>query len=219
MRTLKKHPKPPILAENEAEWKRSYLDRLQEGKGPSRPWAHPLIKTALSEETTRRCAYCDSALGSTTSGDIEHILPRKHRPELVVEWANLTLACQQCNRNKSDYYSAELPLVNPYEDSPHQHLVYFGPIVHARPESHRGRLTIERLKLCRMGLAERRGERIQTIEGILRDLAKAPHELKPLILNILREDIENGEYRATVESFLRAIDFNLDQFATAGTNR
>ena len=65
-------------------------------------------------------------LGMLNLGDIEHILPKckDARPDLYVEWSNLTLACEVCNRvNKRDYYNPNIPLVNPYEDNPNEFFI------------------------------------------------------------------------------------------------
>lgn len=87
---------------------------------PSETIAHrynnKAIKDTLEKETFGKCAYCESKIRHVEFGDIEHILPKckDARPDLYVEWSNLTLACEVCNRvNKRDYYNPNIPLVNP----------------------------------------------------------------------------------------------------------
>lgn len=42
---------------------------------------------------TRRCCYCEDALGT----DVEHFKPKSLYPELTFEWTNYLLACSACN--------------------------------------------------------------------------------------------------------------------------
>lgn len=125
---LIKYPKPRVLIENEDKWKNEYMASINSAadniKIP-RHYSHNDIKEALIVETHGKCAYCESKFRHVTSGDIEHIFPKNKnaRPDLVVEWTNLTLSCPTCNRqNKKDYYDPQLPLINPYVDEPEQYL-------------------------------------------------------------------------------------------------
>ena len=122
---LTKGKKPQVLIDNAAKWTEEYLDCIQSGKNPSETIAHrynqPEIKSALERETYGKCAYCESKLKHVEFGDIEHILPKHKnaRPDLYVEWDNLTLACEVCNRKcKKDYFDPQMPLINPYIDDP-----------------------------------------------------------------------------------------------------
>jgi 5-methylcytosine-specific restriction endonuclease McrA len=60
-----------------------------------RPW--------LRDEFTFRCAYClkREQWGQLTGEfDIDHFLPRRIRPDLVNQYANLVYACRRCNAVK-----------------------------------------------------------------------------------------------------------------------
>lgn len=115
MRKIKKTPKPQVLIDHAKEWTTEYCACLNAGNKPSDTVAnrynHPEIKTALEKETHEKCAYCESKIKHISYGDIEHILPKNRdaRPNLYVEWANLTLSCEQCNRSgKRTYYNPKL---------------------------------------------------------------------------------------------------------------
>lgn len=85
-------------------------------------------------------------------------------PELYVEWTNLTLACEVCNRtNKKDYYNPSDPLINPIADEPDKYLMAFGPFIYQVPGERKGELSIAILDLNRSELIERRKEKIENL--------------------------------------------------------
>ncbi|MEX6465967.1 HNH endonuclease [Dietzia cinnamea] len=187
---LTKLEQPTILASKSDEWTAEYRLAVESGaRSTPRRWAHPEIRSQLLRETDGRCAYCESILAVTAAGDVEHILPRKHRPDLVVRWTNLTVACPVCNRGKSDYYDPECPLIHPYEDQPNDHLVFFGPFVHSKNGTERERLTIERIGLHRLALVDSRKRRIEEVEGLIHDFRRASPTLKRVIIRRIVENI------------------------------
>ena len=126
---INKGTKPKILQDNAKQWTDEYLDALkQPAPVPSHikyRYQNSEIKDALEKETHGKCAYCESKFKHIAFGDIEHILPKNKNacPELYVEWNNLTLACEVCNRiNKKDYYEPSDPLINPIEAVSYTHL-------------------------------------------------------------------------------------------------
>lgn len=154
MRRLVKKPKPAVLIEHEAAWTAEYLNwRAGRDAGTAskdsepRRWGHAQIRKGLEDETHRKCAYCDSLIGAVAREHIEHIEPRAHRPELVVQWENLTLACPKCNGYKGDYFSETEPLLNPYVDDLEEHLSFLGATVTYRPGSAIGQRTVLKLRL------------------------------------------------------------------------
>ena len=61
-----------------------------------RPW--------LEDEFTFRCVYCLKRMvwAPTDVWTVDHLIPRDEAEELVCVYANLVLACQCCNRMKSN---------------------------------------------------------------------------------------------------------------------
>ena len=59
---------------------------------------HPYrrAKADLLDRLGRYCSYCER------TGDlhIEHVVPRKHRPDLTENWTNFLLGCRNCNGTK-----------------------------------------------------------------------------------------------------------------------
>lgn len=203
LRKLEKLSKPSILVEKGDEWTREYLEAKSGDKRPPSRWRHHQIKDSVSKETSDRCAYCDSEMKSVHFGHIEHIVPRSAVPEKVVEWENLTLACEQCNNAKSDYYSQVAPIINPYLDEPSEHLIFLGDMVVARPTSDRGIVTVQKLGLLRKDLTESRKSRIQAVLSLVRNWSTASDpEIKQTLLEIIIDDYQNGAYKNSVRAVL-----------------
>ena len=172
---LNKLEEPSILRNNKDDWKKEYLNALaHDGMTDTIRYRHrnPEIKEQIKKETGNKCAYCESKITHTYPGDIEHILPRSVFPDLTVDWENLTLGCGECNRRKSNYYSATEPLINPYIDNPEDHLLAAGTLILGRPGDRKGQLTELKLELNRAQLIERRHERIKSLVNLADRYAK-----------------------------------------------
>lgn len=216
MRKIKKLKMPQVLVINAAKWTQEYCSCLSAGQKPSEEVAtrykDPAIKAMLEQETHEKCAYCESKMKHISYGDIEHILPKNKnaRPDLYVEWSNLTLACEQCNRSgKRKYYNPQLSLINPYVDDPDQHLKDIGPLIMPVPGDDRAYVTRNILKLNRPALVERRTERIESVEALLISWAKEQNEtVKEVMEGQLHEEYaEDKEFSSTIKEYLRANGF------------
>lgn len=198
--------------DNAATWTQEYCSYLSAGKTPpdkvSTRYKDPSIKEALEKETYEKCAYCESKIKHISYGDIEHILPKNKdaRPDLYVEWSNLTLSCEQCNRSeKRTYYEPTLPLINPYSDTPSHHLQDLGPLIMPILGDNRAIATEHILKLNRAALVERRTERIKAVEPLLQSWSK---ENDPATKKILSEQLhdqysEDKEFSSTIKGYLK----------------
>ena len=150
--------------------------------------------------------YCESKIKHVEFGDIEHILPknRNARPDLYVEWENLTLACEICNRkNKKDYYNPQQLLVNPYIDNPEDYFMFLGPFVTDK-NNLRGKITKCILDLNRGDLIERRKERIESVERLYNLwYEQNDSSIKKILAGELRKEcLPDKEYSAFVRHFL-----------------
>lgn len=217
VRQLTKGAKPAILVEREAEWTAAYLvwraalatGTETRGSEP-RKWGHQDIRQALEKETSLKCAYCESLIGAVAREHIEHIQPRAHRPELVVYWENLTLACPRCNGYKGDYFSQTESLLNPYADNLDGHLAFLGATVTYRPGSDVGQRTVLRLRLYRADLMLARSRRLEQVAQLVHQWATADGPLADTLAEIIREEAApDAEYAATVRGYLRHVDFPL----------
>ena len=197
MRSLDKGPAPAVLIANEVAWTAALVAIVASGQKPTKAmigrYRHPQIKDALLEETADKCAYCESKVRHITYGDIEHIIPKSKVPAKAYAWENLTIACDACNTNKGDYYTADPAssqdqLVDPYIDCPTDHFLLLRELVSPRPDSLRGKMTEIVIKLTRPELLERRRERMDFIDGLVRAYTLAPPEFQAMLLRDLWEN-------------------------------
>lgn len=211
-----KNAKPQILVNNAEQWTDDYLEALNKPdpvpETIKNRYKHPEIKDALEVETHGKCAYCESKILHVSYGDIEHILPKNKdaRPDLIVEWSNLTLACEVCNRdNKKAYYNPDDPLINPIEDDPSNFLLALGPIICQYPGNRKGSLTIDVLDLNRAELIERRKERLQRIIPLVDSWKNEQNEtLKELLHKQIQQEAQTDkEYSFTVMYYLKHVGF------------
>lgn len=212
MRSLQKGPKPQVLVTNGDTWRDELVATLAANQTPTAAmkerYRHPEIKTAVTAETDGKCAYCESKVRHIAHGDIEHIIPKSKVPEKAYAWDNLTLACAVCNGNKGDYYSddpanSQDSLIDPYVDNPSDHFLYMREIVTPRPDSMRGLATEDVLKLTRTELLERRRERMDFIDGLVRAYHQADQAYKPLLLRDLtqRHLRDDNEYAGVTQAY------------------
>lgn len=207
---ITKLPKPKILEENDTQWTQEYQRALNKEipltDTIKNRYNQEEIKQTLTEETHGKCAYCESKIKHISFSDIEHILPKSKRPDLYVEWTNLTISCEVCNRiNKNDYYKPDDPLIHPIFDNPSEHLMALGAILYKVPGSRKGELTISILDLNRTDLIEKRREKLTAFQMLI---DKYITESNPKLKNILREEIlretsENSEYSFMLSSYLK----------------
>lgn len=213
---IRKLEKPDILVRNAEKWTKEYCSCLNAGQKPSNTiqtrYNEPSIKARLIEETHGKCAYCESKITHIAYGDIDHILPKNKGacPELYVEWENLTLACELCNRSgKRDYYNPELLLINPYVDNPEEHFMDLGEFIISISGDDRARITNDILKLNRTELIERRKERIDLVAALLELWAREQNTCRK---NTLEQQLheqysEEKEFSSTIKAYLKANDF------------
>jgi hypothetical protein len=143
---------------------------------------------------------------------VEHILPKSRFPHLVVNWENLTIACQICNTEKGDYYNNEVPLLNPYVDDPADHLVFLGPIIRAKVDNLRGRRTVDRLKLQRVPLFLERAKRIDLINRLIHLWEVSEGEDKDTAATVVNDALtDDCEFAQTLREYARGAGFPVNQ--------
>lgn len=169
--------------------------------GTTAPWRHSDIKEALIAETYSKCAYCEAMFMAVSYGDIEHILPKSIFPELVVDWANLTLVCSRCNNEKGAKYEEEVKFVNPYVDRIEDHLLYLGSIAH--PVSDRGLYTVRELDLNSPSRVEARDRELNSLESLFRRIEESSSEyIRSTLQKLICLQIENGPFTASTRSYV-----------------
>ncbi len=144
------------------------------------------VKTELMLECHDKCAYCESKVPHVYPGDVEHMLPKEYRPDLLLNYANLTIACYWCNNAKRAYYDPDNPLIDPYLDDPNNHLFAAGHFVMPRFGDDKGEITETVVKLNRPELVRIRQEHLAHIRRIAELHAKCK---KPLVKAVLERSL------------------------------
>lgn len=210
MRTVTKQPIPEVLSENASDWLAEYVaDPGSETK--RNRYRHPDIKRSLRTETAWKCVYCESKIGHTSPGDIEHKIPSSKDVNLHFDWENLTVACTECNRRKSAYLIPDFEFLDPYKDTPETCLVHVGPFVFWAPGNDRAEITIRRLELhthARFPLIERKLGTLEKARQLL-DLAASPGA-GGLLAELRRTELElmqasEAEYSAMVSQYIKNV--------------
>lgn len=150
-------------------------EKLKTGKSKAtkKYSAHDVV-TALHKMQHGKCCYCERKISDEGHEKaVEHFHPQSIFVNLVNDWANLLLACAQCNGKKSDEFpvvlstNAKAPKVlylrrparkrrllidpsDPKDDDPERHLAFVVDdsdaergLVKPRSNSERGRATID----------------------------------------------------------------------------
>ena len=203
---LNKGNMPEILREKGHEWTEEYLTGLRDRsltKAKRFRYREPTIKEALRRETDEKCAYCEGKISHIHPGETDHILPISCRPDLSVEWDNLTYVCTECNRRKSSYYDEEEPLVNPYVNEPAEHLLFLGPLVMHRDDM--GLRTTKWIGLSRLQLLERKQELLERVNLLIDQWRDKKEGMTKQILwcEILKFASNRAEYAATIRTLIR----------------
>lgn len=203
MRRLHKGPAPDILRTTGTTMTAAYVAARNAGVEAGTPWRHAEIVAALGRETREKCAYCEAIVRDVAPTHVEHILPKSRRPDLVVDWTNLTVACPVCNSNKGDYYSGSAPLLNPYAHEPTAHIQLRGPLALPHVGDELGRRTVEKLKLSRAELILERAKRIEALhDRIERWSGASDPDEKSIFAETIEEMIsDEAEFATTLRQY------------------
>lgn len=162
----------------------------------------PTVKAALKEETSGKCAYCESDMLHVTYGDIEHIVPKSVAPQLTFDWENLTLACDVCNTKKGNREG----LLDPYAVDPEDHFTFYGPMLLHNPGCNTAEFTSTILELNRIKLLEKRREALDNISNLLVRIEENPDvNERTLILEVTLAAVtaNTREFAACARAFVK----------------
>jgi len=206
MRNIQKLAPPQVLVENKKAWDAAVqADSSDHNKNRYR---HPDVKAALLRETANKCVYCESKIRHNCPGDIEHKIPKSKRLDLIFEWDNMTVACSECNRRKSEYYEPNCMFLDPNSDDVESMIVHAGPFVFSMPDNPRSETTVRLLELNSMdGRRELIARKLERLELMKNLVERASSEVKPVLKQILAEDLREhcaaeSEYSGMVKAFV-----------------
>lgn len=203
---LQRGPVPPVLEANAEQWTNEYVALLRGDPGvpaaAATRYRHPDIKQAVVRDSSGKCVYCESKPRAVAPGDVDHQAPKSVKPERIVDWSNLVFSCPACNTAKGPYFDEALPLLDPYEEDPADHLRFDGPMV--TDKTQRGEITMIKLRLNRPELLQRRAERLDGLRQLVRRwMQMEPGPLKEELRTLLQEEAEaRNEYTAAAREFL-----------------
>jgi hypothetical protein len=208
VRALTKRPTPEILAREGADWLRDFLADPTSASARYR-YRHADIKRVLRDETAWKCVYCESKIGHSSPGDVEHKIPSGKVPALHFAWENLTVACTECNRRKSDYHDDTLPFLDPYADPVENDVVHAGPFVSWRSGAQRAELSIRLLEMHGMQrpqLVQQKMDVLERARSLADLIAVDAGTLRDLRLDELkRMQAPTSEYSACVRAFVAVV--------------
>lgn len=154
---LERGPSPQVLVEKAADWTADYVARRQTSP-TMRPrkerYRHEQVLVELRRMSGSKCFYCERKL-SEAEEQVDHHLEVAERPELAFDWANLYLACPECNNQKApNTQIAVTACVDPCERGvrPDVHLVFDDERIEPHDGSALGRRTISKYRLDRQEL-------------------------------------------------------------------
>ena len=206
MRNIAKLPEPRILAQKKSEWKAALLAEPSETN--RHRYRDSEIKTTLLTETNDKCVYCESKIAHNCPGDIEHKIPKSIQPELTFEWDNMTIACTECNRRKSQYYDINCMFLDPNIDDVESMVQHLGPLVFSCPGNKRSEVTVRTLELDsangRPALFGRKIERLEYIRHLVERIASETNSsLKTFLLQELTESYDiSSEYSGMIKVYV-----------------
>ena len=185
----------------------------------NRIYGHKNVKAKLLEAQFNKCCYCESKIGSTSPGDVEHYRPKAYSQQdrgqpkifpgyywLVYDWNNLFVSCEICNRShKKNYFPLFDPKArarNHLEDLTKEQPLILNPggcknfckhiTFHkelARGRTKAGKTTVEMIGLNRHPLLESRLEKL----AILKCLCNSVQLLKTQNGSNMQNSIEETE--------------------------
>ncbi|MCI9597059.1 MAG: TIGR02646 family protein [Firmicutes bacterium] len=126
MRKVERLSKPNSLRNNAAQWTKELMDEIQEKGSYSKAddsvkhkYRQKDVKDTLEKMYQQHCCYCESMIGRSSYGRIEHLKP-KSLPEFyqyAFEWENLHWCCEICNTSyKRDNWDFQDPILDPSKD-------------------------------------------------------------------------------------------------------
>jgi hypothetical protein len=209
MRNIVKLSEPPILNEKKEEWKAALLSNPSDHNKDK--YRHPEIKALLFTETHSKCVYCESKIGHNCPGDIEHKIPKSRRTDLIFEWNNMTIACNECNRRKAEYYDPICMFLDPYTDDVENLIQHVGPLIFNRPGNTRSEVTVRMLELDspkrRPNLISQKMERLESIRNLVERIATTDNTtLKSFLLEQLTESYDiSSEFSGMIKAYAEGL--------------
>lgn len=133
MRRVKRLPKPGSLVEYDKLWTKELIDEINKTGSYAKTddsfknkYRQEDVKDTLEKMYNRHCCYCESIIGISSYGRIEHLRP-KSRPQfyqLTFAWENLHWCCEICNTSyKKAKWDFQNPILDPSKEDIENYLL------------------------------------------------------------------------------------------------
>jgi uncharacterized protein (TIGR02646 family) len=181
-------------------------------------WNVSWLKESLIDLSNGKCAYCECDLREESKYmEVEHFEDKANNPNKVMEWENLLPSCKRCNGSKSTHDVLSEPIVNPFTDTPSEHLTL--RLYRLKHKDLKGKTTIDVVDLnntervvkkrFEVGEAlektiEKAHERLELFES--NQIIQRRNKLRNIVEDILYECQENSIYSATCSTILHSSD-------------
>lgn len=155
---LNRPQEPSVLKAKSAAWTTALMDAIKNfGSYDKIPvstkdkllahYRHDEIKSALTESSHGKCAFCECIPSEGGYLNIEHFKPKARYPDSAFEWKNLLPSCAPCNGSKLNHDTEAEPIINPYEIDPAGIFYYDGISMKAKNGPHQ-ELAIKTIEIC-----------------------------------------------------------------------
>ncbi|MFD2521396.1 HNH endonuclease [Emticicia soli] len=182
----------------------------------NRVWDIPLLKKALLELSSEKCAYCEcNIMEESKYMEVEHFEDKDRYPDKVLSWENLLPSCKRCNGIKSTHDVINEPIINPFINNPSEHLAF--RLYNFSEKSMLGETTIETLDLNNMTRVVNKRFKVgqELIKLIARTLifsenyvnkksTRNKNTLISTITDILEQCLPYSQYSATLSTILHS---------------
>ena len=179
-------------------------------------WNIPELKEALIDIGHGKCAYCQCDIKEESKYmEVEHFQDKDTYPDLVLNWNNLLPSCKRCNGSKSNHDVIKAPVINPFLDTPQNHLDL--KLYRFKPKDIKGETTIdvvnlnhpERAVLKRFEVGEHLQQLVELVKERLTNFIANPiiqrkNKLLTLFEELLIECLPNSTYSATCATILHS---------------
>lgn len=132
MRYVERTEKPLSLSLYAERWTKELLAQIEDKGSYSKVdaeykerYRQEDVKKALERLYTGHCCYCESIIGISTYGRIEHLKPKSlvQFHKYSFEWDNLHWCCEICNTSyKKQKWNFEYPILDPSLDHIEEYL-------------------------------------------------------------------------------------------------
>jgi len=221
MRNVSKLAPPSLLIRNKESWDRAIAERNNDYNRTR--YRDAQIKQLLLEETKGKCVYCESKVGHNCPGDIEHKIPTSIRLDLIFDWDNMTIACNECNRRKLNYYDPDWMFLDPNIDDVESRIQHLGPLVFNQPGDKRSEITVRILEVdkidARRALIARKIEKLEQTKNLIERIVLERNQIiRNFMLSELQESCSiaaefSGMTRAYVTDLQRILPIAIVQLS------